>query len=101
MAPTSTLITPTLAIATLMYPPQLTWFPDNGPYPYYNYTIRSTRSLSSCAKYVGFPAYSVCKSTKGMYDRYGQQYRTTVKSYRWEHWCGTNDITRKKFSNFM
>ena len=27
----------TVAISTLMYPPQLAWYPDNGPVPYAGY----------------------------------------------------------------
>ena len=88
----------TVAIATLMYPPQLAWFPDNGPYPTYNYTnnlekinfinlqIRALNVANTVPKYPGFHTYGVRKSTKVRFDRYGQQYTTVVKSHRWEHW---------------
>ena len=88
----------TVAIATLMYPPQLAWFPDNGPYPYSNYVnhrekinfinhqIQKINMHNDVPKYPGFHTYGVRKSTKVMFDRYGQQYQTMVKSHRWEHW---------------
>ena len=92
----------TVAISTFMYPPQLAWFPDNGPYPYYGYTnhrekinfinqqIHKINMANNVPKYVGFHTYGVRKCTNVKYDQYGQQYQTLVKSHRWEHWREQN-----------
>ena len=37
-------------------------------------------------KYPGFHTYGVHKSTEVMFDQYGQQYQTVVKSHFWERW---------------
>ena len=88
----------TVAISTLMYPPQLAWFADNGqvPYPGYvnqkekidwlNNEIHYLNIDNSAENYLGLHTYGVRKDTKTSYDRYGQVVTTHIKRHRYEHW---------------
>ena len=88
----------TIAIATLMYPPQLAWFSHNGriPYPEYvnqkekidwlNSEIRILNAQNEVFVYPGFHTYCVRKVTRNWYDRNGKLHQTPAKSHRWEHW---------------
>ena len=88
----------TVTIASLMYPPQLAWFPNNGPLPYEGYKnnkdkidwINQEIKKLNMKLEVKFPpcfhTYGVRTSNKKRFDRYGQLYTRAVKSHRWEHW---------------
>ena len=91
----------TFAVSTLMYPPQLAWFPDNGevPYPGYinqkekidwiNQEIHVLNEANQVPLYAGFHTYGVRKDTKKRVDRFGQHYQRVLKYHRWEHWRET------------
>ena len=88
----------TVAIATLMYPPQVAWFPDNGPVPYPEYVnqkekidwlnqnIRWENARNKAPNYPAFHTYGVRTATRRFVDRYGQVHQRVVKAHRWEHW---------------
>ena len=87
-----------LAISTLMYPPQLSWFPDNGPYPYPGYQdhkekidwinneIDKLNKENNVPKYPALHTYGVRTNTIKNKDIYGNITKTKVKVHRWEHW---------------
>ena len=95
----------TLAIATLMYPPQVAWFMDNGAYPSEGYVNNKEKidwindELHRLNAYYGSPIYpglhsfGVRKSSKTRIDRYGNLRTTVVKKHRWEHWMGNERAT--------
>ena len=87
----------TVAIASLMYPPQLAWFNDDGPEPvnyvnqkekidWLNAQIHELNLQNSCPFYPRFHTYGVRTSTRATKDRYGNQHNYSVKYHRWEHW---------------
>ena len=87
----------TIAIATLLYPPKLAWFYDNGREPRFyqneiekidwlNAEIRKLNIANSSPFYPRFHTYGVRKVTRHYYDRYGYHHQYDVKSHRWEHW---------------
>ena len=101
----------TVAIATLMYPPQLAWFPDNGPFPTHNYLnqkekidwlneeIHRLNVRNNVPQYVRFHTYGVRKDTKNVYDQYGQLHQRVVKYHRWQHWRETNPANMLHLKN--
>ena len=88
----------TVAIAGLMYPPQLVWYPDNNlPKPpnyrnnmekihWLNYHIMVLNKRHNVPLYPRFCTYGVRKSTSISVDQYGQEHHRVTKSHRWEHW---------------
>ena len=88
----------TVAVATLMYPPQLAWFPNNGPYPsneyrnqkekidWLNDQIQMRNMENGVPIGVGFHTYGVRKATRKSVDKYGQVHKYVTRSHRWEHW---------------
>ena len=88
----------TFAVSTLMYPPQLAWFPDNGEFPYpgyinqkekidwINHEIHVLNVSNQVRNYPGFHTYGVRKDTRKRYDIYGQLHQRVVRYHRWEHW---------------
>ena len=90
----------TFVVATLMYPPCMAWFANDGPYPapgyanqrakidWLNAEIHHLNSENSAPNYPGLHTYGVRKSTRKRINRYGQISWTTVRQHRWEHWLG-------------
>ena len=88
----------TIAISSLMYPPQLAWFPDNGPEPYEGYTnnrakidwlngeISDLNLAYNSLNPPRFHTYGLRSYTRKNVDIYGQVTFTPIKSHRWEHW---------------
>ena len=88
----------TVAIATFMYPPQIAWFPDNGPVPYPGYKnqkekidwlnlgIHQENFRNNARAYPGFHTYGVRTATRSYRDEYGQVHQRVTKTHRWEHW---------------
>ena len=101
----------TLAIAILMYPPQVAWFMDNGAYPSEGYVNNKEKidwindELHRLNAYYGSPIYpglhsfGVRKSSKTRIDRYGNLRTTVVKKHRWEHWMGNERATMLHLTN--
>ena len=88
----------TIAISTLMYPPQLAWFEDNGAFPYPGYinqkekidwlnmSINQENRRNNVPEFPGFHTYGVRTVTRRYFDLYGQEHQRVKKSHRWEHW---------------
>ena len=88
----------TVAVSTLMYPPKLAWFTDNGPVPYPGYVnhidkidwlnreIHELNLSNGVDNYVGLHTYGVRKDSKIFTDRYGQQHTRSERRHRYEHW---------------
>ena len=90
----------TISVATLMYPPKLAWFYDNGREPenyrnemekidWLNAKIKELNLANSSPFYPRFHTYGVRKATRSYYDRFGQYHQYDEKSHRWEHWLET------------
>lgn len=87
----------TVAIASFMYPPQLSWFRDNGPEPpqfhnqkdkldWINGQIDDLNIANGCPEYPGFHKYGMRMVTRKYTDKYGQEHHRVIKKHRWEHW---------------
>ena len=88
----------TFVAVTLLYPPQLAWLPDNGPFPTENYVnnkekidwinqeIRNLNAANNIKFPPCFHTYGVRTKTRKRVDQYGQVTMRTIKSHRWEHW---------------
>ena len=94
-----------VAIASLMYPPQLAWLPDNGPTPYSGYVnnwekitwlYEQIERLNSAylARYPPkFHTYGIRTTTRNWKDKFSQISTRVTKSHRWEHWQGKDPAT--------
>ena len=87
----------TVAIATLMHPPRLSWFADNGPEPFnyrnerdkiddLNSKISQLNNDNSVPIFPGFHSYGTRKSSYKSWDEFGQVQVQHFKCHRWEHW---------------
>ena len=87
----------TYAVASLMYPPRLAWFTDNGDMPYdYHDNLEKISWLNSqihqlnvknlVPDYPRFHTYGVRTDNRSRVDMYGYEHQTHTKSHRWEHW---------------
>ena len=87
----------TIAVATLLYPPKLAWFYDDGREPpnyvnemekidWLNAKIKELNLANSAPFYPRFHTYGVRKDTRYYYDRYGYRHQYEKRSHRWEHW---------------
>ena len=96
----------TYAVASLMYPPCLSWFPDNGVMPHgfrdnrekinwLNSQIHELNISNSVPDYPRFHTYGVRTSTRTRTDRYGYVHQTHLKSHRWEHWEAGNRTSKR------
>ena len=87
-----------VAIASLMYPPQIAWFPDNGAFPQSNYDnqihkidwlnqkIHLLNMENRVPLYPRFHTYGVRTATRYRTDEFGELHQYVTKSHRWEHW---------------
>ena len=89
--------TNSFAVASLLYPPRLSWFPDNGATPRYltnnlekidwlNHEIHNLNLSNSVSDFPRFHTYGVRTDNTCRYDRYGYLHQTHTKTHRWEHW---------------
>ena len=87
----------TFAVASFLYPPSLSWFPDNGEMPlsfknnlekinWLNSQIHDLNVLNSVPDYPRFHTYGVRTATRFYTDVYGYEHQTHLKTHRWEHW---------------
>ena len=87
----------TVAITSLMYPPKLAWFKDNGPEPYnyrnqkekinwLNKKIDELNIRNSVPIYPGFHTYGIRVDTVTTTDSNGEQVKTHTRAHRWGHW---------------
>ena len=88
----------TFAVATLLYPPRLSWFADNGDKPrhysnklekidWLNSQIHELNVSNSVPDYPRFHTYGVRTATRSRVDVFGYEHQTHTKSHRWEHWA--------------
>ena len=87
----------TVTIGTLLYPPQLAWFRDDGPEPE-NYTnqkskidwinreIASINIENGMEHFVGVHKYGTRVANLKSVDEHGQVQVRHVKKHRWEQW---------------
>ena len=97
----------TVAIASLMYPPKLAWFRDNGPEPYryenrkekinwLNSKIDQLNLRNSITIYPGFHTYGLRVDNITTTDDHGVEVKQHTKSHRWGHWA--EGPRREKFT---
>ena len=91
-----------VAIASLMYPPQLAWLPYNGrpPYPGYinnwdkitwiNEQIEGINLAYNARFPPKFHTYGIRTYQRKNKDKYGHVTVQAIKTHRWEHWQGTD-----------
>ena len=100
----------TVAIATLMYPPQLAWFPDNGQEPpqyenrmekikWLNEAIKLLNIANGSPFFPNFHTYGVRTATRRHRDVYGQEHHRHIKAHRWEHWLQTDPARMLHLTN--
>ena len=87
----------TVTIGSLLYPPQLAWYADDGPEPL-NYTnqrekldwinnqIDKINHDNGMKYYVGVHKYGMRVVTRKRQDIYGQEHHRYIKQHRWDHW---------------
>ena len=87
----------TVTVGSLLYPPQLAWFADDGPQPE-NYTnqkekinwlngqIDRLNIQHGREHYMGVHKYGIRVTTRKWKDHYGRQHEKHIKKHRWEHW---------------
>ena len=86
----------TFTVASLMYPPKLCWFSDNGPTPFrytnnmekfdwLNAQIHALNEHNSPG-YPGFHSYGTRKSVTTVTDAEGNRQLRHCRAHRWEHW---------------
>ena len=97
----------TVAIASLMYPPKLAWFRDNGTEPYryenrkkkinwLNSKIDQLNLRNSITIYPGFHTYGLRVDNITTTDDHGVEVKQHTKSHRWGHWA--EGPRREKFT---
>ena len=102
--------TNTVGISTLMYPPQLAWYPDNGPEPpnyhnqmekihWINTEIKSLNVFNGAEHCPGFHTYGVRRVTRTWTDVFGQVTQRQIKQHRWEHWRETSPTRMLHLTN--
>ena len=95
----------TVAICNLPYPPQLTWFEDNGTMPvhhpgnqllkleFLNEAILSLNLDNGITEFPRLHKYGIRNYTRRSVDSYGQTHHRRIKQHRMDHWQG-NDPAR-------
>ena len=87
----------TFAVASLMYPPKICWFRDDGPTPnnydnqkekvdWLNEKIDRLNRSHGVYQYPGFHSYGVRMGTKLTKNENGQLERRQFKAHRWDQW---------------
>ena len=87
----------TVTVGTLLYPPQLAWFCDDGPEPpnytnqkskldWLNREISELNIKNGMKEYLGIHKFGMRVVTRKTKDRYGQEQHRHVKQHRWGHW---------------
>ena len=88
-----------VSICDLIYPPQLTWLPDDGPLPlnhsgnklftfeWLNEIILSMNMDNGVTEFVRLHKFGIRSCTKRRVDQYGQVFQRRVRAHRFEHWC--------------
>ena len=101
----------TFAVATMLYPPQLVWFEDNGPVPYPDYHnnrekldwINGQIMADNIENGVQFApklhTYGVRTDNKERRDRYGNVTVRHTKSHRWGEWRERNPADMLHLNN--
>ena len=91
----------TVTVGSLLYPPQLAWFADDGPQSenyvnqkekinWLNGQIDRLNIQHGREHYMGVHKYGTRVTTRKWKDRYGRQVEKHIKQHRWEHWRESN-----------
>ena len=86
-----------VAVATLMHPPLLSWFEHNGQEPFnyqnckekidwLNDEINYLNLVNNCPYYPGFHTYGTRTCSIEIEDHHQNIIKTNIISHRWEHW---------------
>ena len=90
--------TNTVAICNMMYPPQIAWFPDDGPLPvnhggnnlfrieWINECILALNLDNGITEFPRLHKFGVRNFTRRYTDMYGQEHHRRIKAHRFEHW---------------
>ena len=90
----------TVAISDLMYPPALSWFPDDGRLPpehegnrlhileWLNEAILSLNLDHWITEFHRLHNYGIRVYTRRGRDKYGQQHTQKIRQHRFDHWQG-------------
>ena len=87
----------TATVGTFLYPPQLSWFRDDGPEPenycnqkskidWINRKIADINTENGMEHYVGVHKYGTRVANIKQVDEHGQVHVRHVKKHRWEQW---------------
>ena len=87
----------TFTIASLMFPPRICWFADNGPAPagyqnqmekveWLNRRITDMNKANNMPIFPGFHSYGTRKAVTSYTDEEGVVKQRHTRSHRWEHW---------------
>ena len=87
----------TVTVGTLLYPPQLSWFKDDGPEPQHytnqkdkinwiNREIAAINIENGIEHYVGIHKYGLRVANRKHTDEFGQVKEVHIKQHRWDHW---------------
>ena len=87
----------TVTVGTLLYPPQLAWFVDDGPEPenynnqkdkinWLNREISQLNIEHGIASYPGVHKHGIRVVTRKWLDSHGQEQEKHIKKHRWEQW---------------
>ena len=100
----------TVTIGTLLYPPQLAWFADDGPEPanyinqkekidWINAKIDKINNENGMKFYVGVHKYGTRVVTRKHKDVYGQEHHRHIKKHKWEQWRETDKTNMLHLTN--
>ena len=102
--------TNTVTVGTLLYPPQLAWFHDNGPEPigylnqkekinWLNGKIDDLNITNGMQYAVGVHKHGMRVATRKYVDEYGHTQLRHVKRHRWEYWRETEKTNMLHLTN--
>lgn len=102
----------TCAIATMMYPPKLTWFDDNnvpqpqghrnqtGKIDWINNEIHYINMANGVPEYPRIHTYGVIQDTTDWVDPYGEVRTRVFRAHRWNWWRETEYRSMLHLSNY-
>ena len=84
-----------MAVATLLYPPCLTWLQDNGPEPtkyqnqkakidFLNGGIEDLNLSNGVCEVPGLHKFGIKSCTRKNKDKFGKEHHKVIRKHRWE-----------------
>ena len=102
----------TCCVATMMYPPQLAWFPDNIFPPPANYYVNNLEKIdwlneeilrlnqsNGIDNFLGLHTHGVRTGWRSCVDEFGRRYTWMAKYHRWNHWREENEAQKMHLTN--